>query len=66
VSVSFAMHRAKGAWTRVGVDDSPPYRAFVNALTFKKKERVYVVAISRGLDGTTAVSPVASFIPRPK
>jgi hypothetical protein len=66
VSVSFAIHRAKGAWTRVGVDDSPPFRAFVNPLTFKKKERVYVVAISRGLDGTGTISPVTSFVPRPK
>ena len=66
VSMSFAVHRATGAWTRVGVDDSPPYRAFVNGLSFKRKEKVYVVAIARGLDGSVAVSPVASFVPRPK
>jgi hypothetical protein len=66
VSVSFAVHRAKGAWIRVGVDDSPPYRAFLNGLSFKKKEKVYVVAIARGLAGTTAVSPVVSFTPRPR
>ena len=66
VSMSFAVHRASGAWTRVGVDDSPPYRAFLNGLSFKRKEKVYVVAIARGLDGATALSPVASFTPRPK
>jgi hypothetical protein len=66
MSVAFAIHRATGAWNRVGVDDSPPYRAFLNGLSFKPKEKVYVVAIARGLDGTTTVSPTVSFTPRPK
>ena len=67
MSVAFAVHRAKGAWNRVGVDDSPPYRAFLNGLCFKPKEKLYVVAIARGLDGTTTVSPVVSSrLPRSK
>lgn len=66
VSVSFAVRREKGkAWVRVGVDDSPPYRAFVSPSTFKKGERVWVVAVARALDGSVAVSPPLGFKPRP-
>ncbi len=66
VSVSFAVRREQGkAWVRVGVDDSPPYRAFVSPATFKKGERVWVVAVARALDGSVAVSPPLGFKPRP-
>jgi glycosidase len=66
VSVSFAVRHEKGkAWVRVGVDDSPPYRAFVSPSTFRKGERAWVVAVARALDGTVAVSPPLPFKPRP-
>jgi glycosidase len=62
VTVSFAVRRAGSAtWTRLDVDDSPPYRAFLDPARFKKNERVNLVAIARGLDGSTAVSAVVPF-----
>ena len=61
-TVSFAVRRAgSSAWTRLDVDDSPPYRAFLDPAKFKKNERVSLVAIARGLDGSTAVSAVVPF-----
>ena len=45
----------------MAVDDSPPYRAFLDAAKFKKNEPVRLVAIARALDGSTAVSAVVSF-----
>jgi glycosidase len=65
VSVWFATRRAGGAWQKVAVDDSAPYRAFVDPLRFHKRERVAAVAVARGLDGTVSVSPVVTFTPRP-
>jgi len=66
VSVAFAVRREHGkAWVRVGVDDSPPYRAFVSPDTFKQGERVWVVAVARSLGGSAAVSPALGFKPRP-
>ncbi|HEU5212902.1 MAG TPA: alpha-amylase family glycosyl hydrolase [Gaiellaceae bacterium] len=66
VSVAFAVRREHGkAWIRVGVDDSPPYRAFVSPTTFKPGERVWVVAVARALNGSVAVSPALRFKPRP-
>jgi alpha-amylase len=52
VSVAFGVRRAGGAWERVAVDDSPPYRAFLNPPAGE------LVAVARALDGTVAVSPV--------
>ena len=66
VSVSFAVRRAKGKWVRFGVDDSPPYRGFLTPGSYRRGERVYVVAIARGLDGRTAVSKVTPLTPRPR
>jgi hypothetical protein len=65
VSVWFAMRRKSGAWQKVAVDDSAPYRAFVDPLRFGKREKVDAVAVARGLDGTVSVSPVVTFTPRP-
>jgi hypothetical protein len=48
----------------VAVDDSAPYRAFVDPLRFAKREKVDAVAVARGLDGSAAVSPVVTFAPR--
>ena len=65
-TVSFALRRAGKAWTRVAVDDSAPYRAFLDPARFRRGEKVQVVAIARGSDGSTAVSPVVVATPRPK
>ena len=65
VSVAFAVRRAGAArWTRLATDDSPPYRAFLDPRRFRRNERVHLVAIVRGLDGSTAVSPVVPFTVR--
>jgi glycosidase len=64
VSVGFAVHGKKGGWQRLGVDDSPPYRAFLDPRRYPKKGRVGIVAIVRSLDGQTAVSRVSTLVPR--
>jgi glycosidase len=62
VSVGFAVRRANAkGWQRLGVDTSPPYRAFLDPVRFKKREQVEVVAIARSLDGRTAASGVMRF-----
>ena len=67
VSVSFAVRRAGSpAWTRLDVDDSPPYRAFLDPAKFKKNEQVSLVAVARGLDESTAVSGVIRFRVHPR
>src|SRR5262249_48872143 len=53
-SVTSATRRHGGAWQRVAIDDSAPYRGFLDPLKFKKHEKVEVVAVARGLDGSTA------------
>jgi hypothetical protein len=65
VSVSFAIRRHGGAWQRVAIDDSVPYRAFLTPTRFKKHERVDGVAVARGSDGTISTSQIASFVPNP-
>jgi hypothetical protein len=64
VSVSFALLRKRTGWRLLAADDSPPYRGFVAAGAFKKKERVWAVATVRSLDGFTAISTLKSFVPR--
>jgi glycosidase len=63
VSVSFAIRRRGGAWQRLAIDDSAPYRAFLTPSAFGKRERVDGVAVARGLDGSVSVSPVLTFVP---
>jgi hypothetical protein len=58
VSVSFAVKRARGGWTRLAADDSPPYRVFLDPARYRRNELVHLVAVARALDGSTAVSPV--------
>ena len=66
VSMTFAVRRAGSSrWSRVAADDSPPYRTFLDPAAYRRRERVYAVAIARGLDGSTAVSAVRSYVPRP-
>jgi hypothetical protein len=61
VSVGFGVRRANGKWTRLAADDSPPYRAFADPAKYRKNEKLELVAVVRGLDGTTATSKVLSF-----
>jgi hypothetical protein len=49
---------------RLAADDSPPYRAFLDPKSYRRKETVHLVAIARALDGTTAVSAVVPTIVR--
>jgi hypothetical protein len=66
VSVSFAVWRAGSSsrWRLHAADDSPPYRAFLDPLSYRRRERVHLVAVARALDGRTAVSAVRSVVPR--
>ncbi len=67
VTVAFAVRRSgSSTWQRLDVDDSPPYRGFVDPARFGKNERISVVAIARSLDGRTAVSAVVPFVVRPR
>jgi hypothetical protein len=63
--VWFAIRRRAGAWRRVAVDDSSPYRAFVPPSAFSRRERVDAVAVARGPGGQISVSPVVTFVPNP-
>jgi glycosidase len=62
-SVTFAIRRKGGAWQRVAIDDSAPYRAFLDPARFKKHEKVEGVAVARGAGGTVSVSQIATFDP---
>jgi glycosidase len=63
-SVAFALKRAGGAWRRVAVDDSPPFRAFLDPAAFRRGETIQLVAIARDLEGAVMVSRVLSATPR--
>ncbi|MEX2646482.1 MAG: alpha-amylase family glycosyl hydrolase [Gaiellaceae bacterium] len=64
VSVSFAVLRKGKQWRRLGVDDSPPYRVFLDPRRFRKSEPVHLVAVARSLDGKVEVSDVMPFAVR--
>ena len=64
-SVGFAIRRNGGAWQRVALDDSSPYRAFLEPARFRKRERVDGVAVARSASGATAISNVVTFVPNP-
>ena len=67
VTVSFAIKRKpSAAWQLLAADDSPPFRGFLDRKKFAKKQKVYLVAIARSLDGQTAVSKVVGLVPRPR
>jgi hypothetical protein len=61
VSVGFGVRRGNGKWTRLAVDDTPPYRAFVDPAKYRRNEKVELVAVVRALDGSTATSKVVTF-----
>jgi glycosidase len=66
VSVTFAVKRGKGAWRRLAVDDSPPYRGFLDPAKYRRNERLLVAAAVRTLDGRVAASKVVPFRIRPR
>jgi hypothetical protein len=57
VSVAFLVRKPGGAWRRLDVDTSPPYRGF---FTKAKRSKLQVVAVARSLDGRTATSAVVT------
>jgi hypothetical protein len=61
VSVTFAVKRGTRAWRRVAVDDTPPYRAFLDPAKYRRSERIQVAAAVRTLDGATAASNALQF-----
>jgi hypothetical protein len=63
-SLAFGLLRKGQPWRRLGVDDSPPYRVFLDPRRFRKNEPVHLVAVARSLDGRVAVSKVMSFVVR--
>jgi glycosidase len=66
VSVTFAVKRGKGAWRRLAVDDSPPYRGFLDSAKYRRNERLLVAAAVRTLDGRVAASKIVPFRIRPR
>jgi glycosidase len=65
LTVAFAARPPGGAWRRLAVDDSAPYRAFLEPQRYRKGTRVQVVAVARGFDGATSVSKVLTVKPNP-
>jgi glycosidase len=63
VSVWFAIRRPGGAWQKVGVDDSAPYRVFVDPARFRKGLKVQAVAVARSVGGSVRTSSVVTFTP---
>jgi glycosidase len=64
VTVAFAIRRDGADWTRLAVDDSPPFRAFLDPRKFARGERLDVVAIARNPAGKTELSRVLAVVPR--
>ncbi len=64
VTVAFAVRRPGGKWARVAVDDSAPYRGFLDPLRYRKGARLQAVAIARSTDGAISVSKVVTVVPR--
>ncbi len=62
LTVAFAVRRAGSShWLRLDVDDSPPYRGFLDPTKYKKGEKLELVAIARNLAGRTATSAVVTY-----
>ena len=56
--------RRTGGWRRVAVDDSPPFRAFLDAARYRRNEPVHLVAIARGVGREPSTSRVVPFTVR--
>jgi glycosidase len=65
-TVTLAMRRdGASTWKRLGIDQSPPYRAFVDLRGLRKGTRVHFVAVVRSSSGGVVTSRVSSVtIPR--
>jgi glycosidase len=63
-TVTFALSRRGGPWRRIAIDDSAPYRAFLDPADFAKGERIRLAAIALGKGGQRSVSRIATFTPR--
>ena len=63
VTVTFVLRRGGGAWHRVAIDDSAPYRAFLEPSGFAKHERVQVTAVARSLGGAVSTSKAVTVVP---
>jgi hypothetical protein len=62
LTIAFAVKRAgSSAWRRLDVDDSSPYRGFLDPAKYKKGETLQLVAIARNLNGKTATSAVVTY-----
>jgi hypothetical protein len=62
VTVTFAMRGPKAArWTRIGIDTSPPYRAFVDLTRVRKGTRMSFVAVVRSSSGAASTSKITTF-----
>ena len=60
-TVTFAMRRdGAPAWKRIGIDQSTPYRAFVDLRGIRKGTRVHFVAVVRSSSGDVVTSRVTS------
>ena len=65
VAVTFAMRGPKAArWTRIGIDTSPPYRAFVDLTHVRKGTKMSFVAVVRSSSGAVVTSKVTPFTVR--
>jgi len=65
VTVTFAMRRAGAArWSRIGIDSSPPYRAFADLTRVRKGTSVGFVAVVRSTSGALVTSKVSTFTRR--
>jgi alpha-amylase len=63
-SVALAVRRPAGSWRRLGADDSPPYRAFLDPKAHLPGEQVELAAVVRALDGSVSVSPIVTYAVR--
>jgi hypothetical protein len=61
VTVTLAMRRdGQTTWKRIGVDQSAPFRAFVDLRGLRAGTRVHFVAVVRSSSGVVATSRVTS------
>ncbi len=62
LAIAFAVKRAHSSiWRRLDVDDSSPYRGFLDPTKFKKGETLQLVAIARSLNGKTRASAIVKY-----